>query len=362
MTRLFEMERLPLKEMLTFGILPSRIKNILLRRRGHDVHRSVRWGIGSVILGDRITIGRDVEIGHGTIMRGRSISIGERTRIGSLSFLDCPRISIGSDAKLNEYVFVGGLVTKDSSFDLGSRTIVMQYSFINTTQPVVIGDDSGVGGHCLIFTHASWLSELEGYPVTFAPVHIGKSVWLPWRVFLLPGASLGDGCVIGANSVVRGEIPPRSLAVGSPAKVVRQDPDFPRHIDEAERMQLFAHMMDDLVSFFEFMGGQMADATEGRLTFRRDGSVNQLQAISSEQELEALNHMPSPSQGKSPTLYIYLLDPPLSGREEVPELSRKSLGIDLIAKTRWGTFDAFAEEVALFFERYGIRLERTPSR
>src|SRR2546425_2850932 len=43
---------------------------------------------------------------------------------------------------------------------------------------------------------------------------LGKSVWLPWRVSVMPGTTIGDGTVIGANSVVSGTIPPNCLAVG----------------------------------------------------------------------------------------------------------------------------------------------------
>ena len=71
--------------------------------------------------------------------------------------------------------------------------------------------------------------------MTYEPVTIGKSVWLPWRVFVMPGSTIGDGSVIGANSLVAGTIPPYSLAVGTPAKVIRSAPDFPRKPDAAQR-------------------------------------------------------------------------------------------------------------------------------
>ncbi len=55
-----------------------------------------------------------------------------------------------------------------------------------------------------------------------APVRIGDNVWLGDGVAVLAGADIGDGCVIGANSVVTGPIPPRTVAVGAPARVVRR--------------------------------------------------------------------------------------------------------------------------------------------
>lgn len=55
-----------------------------------------------------------------------------------------------------------------------------------------------------------------------AEVRIGNNVWLGDGVAVLPGADIGDGCVIGANSVVTGTIMAGTLAVGSPARPVRR--------------------------------------------------------------------------------------------------------------------------------------------
>jgi acetyltransferase-like isoleucine patch superfamily enzyme len=54
------------------------------------------------------------------------------------------------------------------------------------------------------------------------PVTIGDGSWIGYGSVVLPGASIGDHVVIGANSVVTGEIPSYSVAVGSPAKVIRR--------------------------------------------------------------------------------------------------------------------------------------------
>jgi acetyltransferase-like isoleucine patch superfamily enzyme len=54
------------------------------------------------------------------------------------------------------------------------------------------------------------------------PVVIGDNVWLARNVAVMPGANIGDGSVIAANSVVSGDIPPNSLAAGTPARVIRE--------------------------------------------------------------------------------------------------------------------------------------------
>jgi lipopolysaccharide O-acetyltransferase len=53
-------------------------------------------------------------------------------------------------------------------------------------------------------------------------VIIGDNVWIGEFVSILSGAIIGEGSIIGCNSVVNREIPPHSIAVGSPARVVKQ--------------------------------------------------------------------------------------------------------------------------------------------
>ncbi|WP_425102230.1 acyltransferase [Tropicibacter sp. S64] len=90
---------------------------------------------------------------------------------------------------------------------------------------VIIGDDVLFGPEVMI-TAAGYRYN-DGQPVSDqasdeADVVIGNDVWLGTRVTLLPGTRIGDGAIIGAHSVVRGEIPAMAVAVGSPAKVVGQ--------------------------------------------------------------------------------------------------------------------------------------------
>jgi hypothetical protein len=73
---------------------------------------------------------------------------------------------------------------------------------------------------------------------TIAPVQIGDDVWLPWHVFVLPGATIGEGATVGAFSLVAGVIPPNTLAVGVPARVVKDAQQYRRVYDTAEMKAL----------------------------------------------------------------------------------------------------------------------------
>lgn len=53
------------------------------------------------------------------------------------------------------------------------------------------------------------------------PISIGNDVWIGTQCVVLSGASIGDGAVVGANSVVRGHVPPYAVVAGSPARVLR---------------------------------------------------------------------------------------------------------------------------------------------
>lgn len=67
-------------------------------------------------------------------------------------------------------------------------------------------------------------------------IRIGDHVWIAKRVLILKGADIGDGAVVGAGSMVAGRLPAHALALGSPAKVVRENVVWARDMDETPKI------------------------------------------------------------------------------------------------------------------------------
>jgi acetyltransferase-like isoleucine patch superfamily enzyme len=328
--------------------MPSPLRAFAYRTfLGYTIGRNVTFAPGCAVVGREVRIDDDVEIGMLAVVQGRSITIGRHSSVGTMSYLSCERIEIGEDARIREQVFVGGPSLPESLFKLGDRTIVLQNTNINPTKPVVIGDDSGIGGHCLIFSHGAWLNQLDGYPVTYEPVTIGKSVWLPWRVFVMPGSTIGDGSVIGANSLVSGEIPPYSLAVGTPAKVIRSAPSFPRKPDAAQQAAMVNEMLGEFERYLAYESVRISAGVAREYT--SSAGTYRLQRVAAD--------APALPQGLKRGDTV-LAERALSADELARFRADGVYWLDVAGRSRSRRGSPLTEELALFLGRYGIRLPR----
>lgn len=90
--------------------------------------------------------------------------------------------------------------------------------------PVTFGDDCFVGPNVSIYTacHSTNPVERNTRQEWAKPVTVGNNVWIGGSVTILAGVTIGDNCTIGAGSVVTRDIPANSVAVGNPARVVKQ--------------------------------------------------------------------------------------------------------------------------------------------
>ena len=158
----------------------------------------------------RFYLRRCTSVGRFTSVRGRPrvvndgvLTIGQRVRIWSTV--------VPSELS----VFAGGRL------EIGDRTFVNYGSSIAATGSVCIGRDCLLGMYTIILDNDFHELDARTHRPAPRPVVLEDNVWLGHRVLVLPGVTIGHDAVVGAGSVVTADIPPRSLAVGNPARVVR---------------------------------------------------------------------------------------------------------------------------------------------
>jgi carbonic anhydrase/acetyltransferase-like protein (isoleucine patch superfamily) len=180
----------PLRRTVLLGLSAGMVHlyRLLRRRRvsfGHGVianHRLVIRGPGMVTVGDRANL---------YAFAGRT-SLVTRTRSAE--------IRIGSNTRLN-----GSLLQADTLIDIGPDCIIGQAHILDSDM------------HSLALDRRV----NPGAPVRTAPVILERNVWVSRGAAILPGVRIGEGSVIGYGSVVTGDVPPRVVAAGNPARVVR---------------------------------------------------------------------------------------------------------------------------------------------
>ncbi len=350
--------RLPVWEIILIGLLPSPIKKFVYRLKGYRIGRKVCLGFGCIVTGKEVEIGEGTTISFFTIIRGRTIRIGSHVQIGALTFLDTPHLAIGDGSKINEQVFVGGLQFPDSQFIIGRNCQIMQMTFINPARSIKMGDDSGIGGYCLLFGHASWLSKFEGYPVDFGTIEIGQSVSISWRVFILPGTKIGDGTIIGANSLVRGAIPDHCLAMGYPARVVSKPPELPRPVSDEEKIRYLQEITDEMIEYLRsFDFGCRQEAGDWIVSRKTKGWLGSRTRVWTIRILSSGGETLANELTRTPADVVVSLQPiPVEVREKLN--SGRCTWMDIQNKERSDHGNEMGEEVAMYLRRYGVRFLR----
>lgn len=95
----------------------------------------------------------------------------------------------------------------------------------NAVGGVSIGNNTVIAAQCYIIDMDHGIEKsmlISKQPNTVSPVLIGEDVWVAAGVKILKGSCLGDGCIIGAQSVVKGRIAPNAIAVGVPAQTKKE--------------------------------------------------------------------------------------------------------------------------------------------
>lgn len=152
-------------------------------------------------------------------------SIGQRCRVwGRPSVRVNGTLTVGERLQLMSTVWKSELwVGPEGRLEIGDRVFINYGTSIGATELIRIGSRCNLGTQVQLMDN-DWHRlepELRHERPPSRPIVLEDNVWLGARVLVLSGVTIGEGSVVGAGSVVINDIPARSLAVGSPARVIR---------------------------------------------------------------------------------------------------------------------------------------------
>ena len=141
---------------------------------------------------------------------------------GSVQLTGSGELILGEGVSLNGTVVPIELITYESGrIEIGDHTFINYGSSIAARASVKIGANCHLGHYMFVMDNGQHdvVRHLE-VPPSY-PVIIEDNVWIGSKVIILPGVRIGSRAVIGAGSVVTRSIPPRCVAAGNPARVLR---------------------------------------------------------------------------------------------------------------------------------------------
>ena len=103
---------------------------------------------------------------------------------------------------------------------IGPRVYINRHTMIDASERIEIGEGAMIGPFCYITDHDHAIGSADD--LVSKPTRIGERCWLGAHVTVLKGVTIGDSTVVGAGSVVTKSLPARVVAVGNPARVLRE--------------------------------------------------------------------------------------------------------------------------------------------
>ncbi len=139
-------------------------------------------------------------------------------------------MTIGTDTDI--YVHPVDRGSREFIIQIGNHVHIGRNNIIGARKRIILEDHVLLGPHVMIGDHSHQYEDVA-VPIKLqdvtegGPIRIERDSWIGANVFILPQVTIGRHAVVGANSVVNRDIPPYSVAVGAPARVIKQY-DFER--------------------------------------------------------------------------------------------------------------------------------------
>lgn len=147
--------------------------------------------------------------GRSSISFGAGLTTGVNVRLDAFESKDkTPVLLIGRNVQINDSVHIGAI----EHVSIGDHALIASRVFIS---------DHNHGQYQQPDARSAPDVAPSQRPLSSRPVRIGQKVWIGEQVCILPGVTVGDGAIIGANSVVTRDIPANAIAAGNPARVIR---------------------------------------------------------------------------------------------------------------------------------------------
>lgn len=206
--------------IITFlGGLPSLFLGVLLRRYFYRLICNT--------VGQSVFIQSFVELlGANAIHLGDGVHIFRGVRIDARGNNNV--VYLAPHVALEHGVSIGAM--SETNLKIDERTFIGPYTLISGPGSISIGKDCLIAGHSGIFANNHTFSDskrlIREQGLSCKGIDIGDNCWIGHNVTILDGVKIGCDCIIGAGAVVTKDLPPGSVAVGVPAKVVSNRLDF----------------------------------------------------------------------------------------------------------------------------------------
>lgn len=163
-------------------------------------------GKSKVSFGNSVTLNRNVEI---NAISKEGITIGNNVSIGAYSKIQCS----------------GTIKNLGKGLRIGDNCGVGEFSYFGAAGGIKIGDNVIMGQNVRFHSENHMFNQIDKpireQGVTNLGIDIEEDCWIGAGCVFLDGIKVGKGCVIGANTLVNKNIPPYSIAVGNPVKVIK---------------------------------------------------------------------------------------------------------------------------------------------